>query len=349
VDAGARNEIRNNVLLRNQQAGLQLRAGSADNLIQANHSASNTLYGFHGLLGSGTPDTDAGRPKRNLFVANQVHDNGVDPIRLADSDDNTFATNTVAGPSGKLRFQRGLRNRIDGNILPPALILRTEGSTNTSASTYVRHQGVVKVELGTNAVTLFEDPQGRIYQPDEDGTATLVTSGGSLLMLTEAEIGSLQVGTTEGIAVIVPLVGTSANGLIRQWLTQADSSVQGITYTVGGLEPNRDYVVSKAGIALMTTNSGSSSAITFADLPGTPNFVLYSVESFIDRNSRVLLEKSGNGFVISWTSGKLERATTLSPPNWQEVPTTNGQFSIRINPVEPMEFYRTSQTTGGPQ
>jgi len=42
---------------------------------------------------------------------------------------------------------------------------------------------------------------------------------------------------------------------------------------------------------------------------------------------------------ISWTGARLQRATSLSPPNWQDV--TNSPYGqIIIKTTEPMEFFR---------
>src|SRR6185369_6317433 len=57
---------------------------------------------------------------------------------------------------------------------------------------------------------------------------------------------------------------------------------------------------------------------------------------------RVAVESFAADLAVSWTGGTLQRATTLSPPDWQEVPVTNGQFVMRVNTLEPMAFFRAS-------
>src|SRR5206468_6252143 len=127
--------------------------------------------------GTAVPEpNDDGRPKRNQLVGNLVHDNVAEGIRLADSDDNTFATNTFVANGAKLRFQRGFRNWLDGNNIPVGVAARTEGDAGSSASTYVRNQSYLEVEAGTNSSTTFMDLGGRIYQPEESAILTYVSA-----------------------------------------------------------------------------------------------------------------------------------------------------------------------------
>ena len=49
------------------------------------------------------------------------------------------------------------------------------------------------------------------------------------------------------------------------------------------------------------------------------------------------------GLAIWWANGTLQSTTNLAAPNWQNVPTTNGQISIRINPALPCQFFRVVQ------
>ena len=50
-----------------------------------------------------------------------------------------------------------------------------------------------------------------------------------------------------------------------------------------------------------------------------------------------------NGLAIWWANGTMQSTTNLAAPNWQNVPTTNGQTSIRINPALPCQFFRVVQ------
>jgi hypothetical protein len=201
--------------------------------------------------------------------------------------------------------------------------------------------------LDAYSSTVFEDAAGRIFDPEEKGVATSVTTDGSTLTLTAAEIGttstviarSLWGRATQGTVLIEPTGWTNVSGSTRQWRTQAGSRVQSLTYTVGDLQPNRVYTVRKAGLALMTLNSGSTEMITFADVAGTTNEVVYSVEPAM----QVFLERFADSFVLSWMGGRLQRATSLSPPNWQDLPMTNGQFRTNIRATELMEFFRALQ------
>jgi len=340
--------VRSNLLAGNVEAGLRLNLGSTDNLIQGNQCASNSSYGLFLYKGRDDPEPgDDGRPKRNRFVNNLVVANRLEGINLTDSDDNTFATNTFVMNDDTLRFERAFRNRLDGNSIPENTIVKTLGSPFDAPVTYINNQPVLRVQVDIYSSTVFEDAAGRIFAPEEKGVVTSVTPAGSRLRLTAAEIGttstvsarSLWGRVTQGTALIDPSNWTNLSGSARQWVTQAGSPAQSLTYAVGDLNAHRSYIVRKAGMDLLTLDADATGKITFTDVAGTTNQVAYSVEA----GSQVTLEKRlMEGFVVSWTSGKLQSATRLSPPDWQDVPTTNGQFSIRINPAEPMRFFRTS-------
>src|SRR5439155_20119685 len=140
--------------------------------------------------------------------------------------------------SGKLRFQRGLRNWVYGNNLPQTLSLRTEGDNSATASTYVRNQAYLRVELGTNGSTVFEDAGGRIYEPDEGAIVTEVSTSGSSLALTSAEIGassmviarSLWASATPGNALVHHLVWT--NSTRRQWSVNPGLPGQNLSFAM---------------------------------------------------------------------------------------------------------------------
>jgi parallel beta-helix repeat protein len=334
---------------RNFEAAIRLNLGSADNLIEANECASNSWHGFYLYKGIDPPEpNDDGRPKRNRFVANRVHHNGKEAINLADSDENTFATNTFYANGDRLRFLRGFRNRLDGNDIPADVTVRTEGSPADAASTYIRNQPALRVQLDEYGSTIFEDDKGKIFDPEEKGIATAVSTGGSTLVLTAAEIGTTStviacnfwVGATEGTVLIEPVDWTNSVGLGKHWVVQAASPAQSLSYTVGELGTNQAYEVLKAGLPRMSVESDSAGKVQFTDVLGTTNAVHYSIESAAANTAQISVERLAGELVVSWKGGKLQRATNLAPPNWQDVPVTNGQSQIHIQAAEPMEFFR---------
>ena len=283
VSASSRNEIRNNALMRNLEAGLRLSLGSADNLIENNQSVSNTLYGVQGQMGSGTPNPgDDGHPKRNVFTGNLIEGNGVEPVRMAESDDNSFTSNTFTDISGKLRFQRSLGNKLDGNIIPSTLAVRTEGGTNAVASTYIRNQASLKIELDASGSAIFLDAGGRICEPDEGAIVTEVTANGSSLSLTSAAIGGSTTVTARnfyasaapGTALLHHLIWTNTT---RQWSVTSDTPGQNLSFAMGDLNASSSYVVLKAGVVLTNVQSDTSGQILFSDSANVTNAVEYSV------------------------------------------------------------------------
>ncbi len=338
--------VRGNILARNVQAGVRVNLGSADNLIEANECASNDWHGFYLYKGVDPPEpNDDGRPKRNRFVGNRVHDNRKEAINLADSDENTFATNSFSANGDKLRFLRGFRNRLDGNVIPADVTVATEGSPADAASTYVSNQPFVRVQVDAYGSTIFEDGNGKIFDPEEKSISTDVTTNGSRLVLTAAEVGStstvlarsLWVRAMEGSVLIDPVDWTNTIGSSRQWKARTASLGQSVSYTIGDLGTNKTYAVIKEGLPLMTVKSDLMGKLNFSDVISTTNEVLYAVESHF----RVFGKPNAGRVVVSWTGGKLQRATSLSPPNWQDVVATNGQFRTNIKAGKPMEFFRT--------
>jgi parallel beta-helix repeat protein len=335
ISAGFSNLVTGNLLLRNQQAGLRLSLGSADNSIQSNETASNILYGLNLQIGSGVPlPNDDGHPKRNLFASNFIHDNISEPIRLSDSDDNIFATNTFNANGTKLRFQRGLRNVLDGNNIPAGLAARTEGDANSSALTNIRNQSSLLVELGTSGSVMFLDDHGRIYQPDEANVLTEISTLGSTLTLTTSNIGSsstivgrnLWSSASPGSAAINRLVWTNANS--KQWTVTAGSIRQVLNFTVGDLQPNSAYEVLRAGSILAGLNSDSSGQLHFSDISATASAVVYSVNLMSSNAAPLILPlriTTGSTLNLSWfaplSGSVLQRTPTLSPPNWVDVAT----------------------------
>jgi parallel beta-helix repeat protein len=238
----ARCIVRSNLLVRNFEASVRLSVGSADNLVEANECASNTWYGFYLYKGDDVPEpNDDGRPKRNRLVANRVHDNGHEAINLADGDDNTFANNVFSANGDKLIFVRGFRNRLDGNDIPPDVMVRTEGSPADAASTYILNQASARVQVDAYGSTVFQDDNGQIFDPEEKGVLTAVTTIGSTLVLGAAEIGTtsavvarqLWVSAPEGTVFIDPIDWTNAGPAGKKWTARADPPQQSVRFTVG--------------------------------------------------------------------------------------------------------------------
>jgi parallel beta-helix repeat protein len=329
----------------NFEAGLRLNLGASDNLIEANASVSNTWYGFFLFKGLDVPEPgDDGRPKRNRFVSNVIRSNGKEAISLADSDDNLFATNQLYANGDKLRFERGLRNRLDGNDIPADVTVRTEGNPSPAASTFITPRSSLIIQVDTNSAVIFEDPHGRIFDPDEKGVATSLTPDGSRLILTAAEIGttskvearSFWVRPTQGTVRVNPTGWTNGYGSGKQWVVQAEAPGQNLTYTVEDLAPNSAYSVHKAAFRLMSVNSDSSGKINFADITDGTNDVLYAIEPDL----QVAIARQASGLVVSWTGGRLQSATGMALSTWREVSVPPGPFQTNIQPSGTMGFFR---------
>jgi mannuronan 5-epimerase len=345
IAGSSRCTVRRNLLLRNLQSGVQVNLGSADNLFESNECASNVCHGFYLYKGNDMPEpNDDGRPKRNRLVSNLVHHNSREAINLADSDENTFETNTFYANGDRLRFSGGVNNRLEANAIPAEVVVATEGGLNNPASIHISNQPSLRVQMDAFSSMIFEDDGGKIFDPEEERVATQVTTNGSRLVLTAAEIGttttvvarSLWARATEGTLLIEPVDWTNFSGSGKQWAATADSPGQPASYTVGDVGPNRAYVVLKERSPLMTVKSDSAGLARFTDVPGTTNEVLYSIDPCFPVSVKPLVGRA----IVSWTGGRIQHATSLSPPNWLDLPVTNGQFRINIKASLPMEFFR---------
>ena len=327
--------------------------GAYGMLWQSNQFYNNAKYGLD------LQDfSDKAQIQGNLFSNNLSQ-----PLLFSDSSGNMLATNTFASKSGTLRFQGGQSNWLDGNILPSAMTLVTESDTNGGAgSTYVRNESYLIVELDPNSTTTFEDAGGRIYQPTQGGVFTGVSAVGSVLDLTPAGVGSFTVvtarnffaGTASGTAYLNQLIWNPPANV--QWTLTPGSAGQILVFTVGNLALGTNYVVKRGNVALAnltpTATAGGSGQIQFDDAPGGTSPVVYSIAEgapvgqLAPQESVQLVADptiGAKGLAIWWINGTLQSTTNLAAPNWQNVPTTNGQTSIQFNPALPCQFFRVVQ------
>ncbi len=336
------NTVQGNVLSSNLLSGLRLTLGSANNLIQSNLSSYNASYGFNVYPGSGTPNPgDNGHPKTNLFVANWVHDNGSDPLLFTNADYNTFATNNFTDLTGKLRFGSCLSNWLDGNTISTGLSLLSVGDTNVAASTYVRNASSVEVNLGTNAITVFEDSQNRIYDPDESTIPTTVSSAGSVMTLTPAEIGASSLVVARNFFVTVSSGSASVDELVwtnnsdYQWKTTPGSIGQTLSFTVGGLIPNTNYNILRGSFIMTNLPSGPSGQVQFSDVSTGTTGIGYEVATVNPNQALFSYSPTLNKlYVYGGGSGTLSQlAASVSAGPLTLVDPTNAIWLLTANLV----------------
>ncbi len=282
-----RTTIRDNLCLGNANSGIRFSVGCADNVVENNELAGSPQYGFYLYKGNDAPRSgDDGRNKRNQFLNNSVHHNGKEGIKLAESDDNTFAGNTFSANGPILRFNNSGGNVLDGNTIPSDATVKTEGNSSLAAETILRHQPSVQINLNSYATVTFEDVNGAIFEPSEQGIVTRVTPTGSRLSLTYADVGSASLVVTRpllitpdrGSAFVDPTIWNLSANLSKRWILQPGSATQSLEYVVGDLAPNTAYNVLRAGILLTQVLSDSSGVISFTDAPGTTSLVQYDVQ-----------------------------------------------------------------------
>jgi parallel beta-helix repeat protein len=269
----ARTIVRGNICLQNFNAGIRMSVGSQDNLIENNEFANGANYGLYLYNGADLPfPGDDGHPKRNRFINNRVHHNANVGLNLTTSDDNLFAGNIFEANYGSLILENGKRNRFESNAIPREAVIRTTGAPDFLASTIARNQPALSIQLDPFSTMTFEDTKGRVFDPEETGLATTAGLNSSILTLASPQIGAasyvqlrnLSVKPNAGTVAVTLMVWNLAGSLNKRWLTQASPTTRSITFRIGDLTPNTDYVLRRNGIELDYT-SDASGAITFTE------------------------------------------------------------------------------------
>lgn len=278
--------IRNNLVSSNGNAGFRFSVGSSDNIITNNDVGYSGQYGLYFYQGSDEPEPgDNGRPKRNIFLNNYIHHSAEEGLKLGDGDENEFIGNTFFANGPVLRFERGVGNLLDSNSIPGNVTVKSAGTTAQTASTFLRHQPLAKVQLDAYSSYTFLDDAGAIFDPEENTLATLVDPAGSILTLTAVQIGTsstvvtrkLKVSLSGSGAFVNPTVWNTSGDLSKLWTVQSASATQAISYQAGDLAPNRVYTVLKAGQLLTSISSDSAGWISFTDVAGTTGSVDYAI------------------------------------------------------------------------
>ena len=265
--------VRNNTCQRNLLAGIRLSVGPTDNLIENNEFSDGDQYGIYLYKGVDAPAPgDNGHPKRNRFQNNSIHNNVGPGIYLTTADDNTFINNIFDQNGTTMWFINGLRNHLESNSIPAQTTVRMQGTPIALATTYVRNQPALAVQVDNYSTITFDDLTGKIFDPEEPGLATTVTPTGTTLTLTTVEIAktsfvltrNLQATPNAGIALITPTIWNTTGDMSKRWLTQAGSATTSILYKIGDLTPGIRYAALKDGVGNNYT-ADATGTITFTD------------------------------------------------------------------------------------
>ena len=283
--ATSRDTVRSNICLGNVASGIRCSVGASDNLIENNEFGNGAAFGFNLYRGDDPPAPgDDGHPRRNRFLNNLVHDNAGNGILVTTADDNLFMGNRFQANAGSLLFVNGLRNILDSNSIPPGVTIQCQGSPSAAATTLIRHQAAVSVQVDAYSSVAFDDPQGLVFDPEEGGINNTLTPAGTTLSLTSAQIGktstvfqrNLQVLPNAGIALVAISIWNTSGDLGKRWTVQAGSATRSISYRVGDLIPNTTYNLLKNGVVTRVTTD-SSGFVTFQDLAVQTGSVEYVI------------------------------------------------------------------------
>jgi parallel beta-helix repeat protein len=218
-----------------------------------------------------------------LIMGNTFSNNQADPFLLSDCYSNIVATNIFSYSNGKLRFEGGKSNWMDGNSITNTMSLSVASDTSGPGSVYVRNETTLKVDLDTNSSATFVDAQGRIYKPDENVITTAISTSGSVLTLTPAGIGSsttvvvrdLYAGVTSGTAHLDHLTWNPPAGV--QWTFTAGSIGQAMNFTVKDLTNNMSYAISRGSFTFTNVTTDATGQLRFFDTATTTSSVVYEV------------------------------------------------------------------------
>lgn len=250
--------IRDNLVESNSNAGIRFSVGSADNQVIQNEIGFNGTNGIYFFAGTDIPEPDdddptlTARPRRNLIATNLVHDCRAEGLKVSNADENQIVGNVFLNNSGLIRFQESEANVLAGNAIPDDVTVRSAGSLLVEASTTIRDQSGLRLDLDNFSVVTFVDDRGAIFDPLEVDLPVRVGPGGSVLSLSSPEPDTrLTVITRDftvtapGGAQVTPTAWNLVGDLSKQWITQSSASGQSIHYLVGDLSPNAAYSVFK--------------------------------------------------------------------------------------------------------
>lgn len=284
--ANQRTIARNNTFLDNANAGVRLSNGERDSRIE-NNEIGFSAKGLYFYRGSDAPEPgDDGRPKRNSFTGNRIHDIGENGIKMTDGDSNTFTGNVftvLAGP--ELQFERSTRSKFNKNSFPSGTIVDLQGESSKGSDLDVYNTPVLRVTLDDYSTARFRDSSRKIFDPDES-LYTTASATSSLLTLTRANTGgSTTVATrrltatpASGTVRVLPTLWQTSGDRSKAWSVRSSSSSVQVAYTVADLAPGVAYDVRRGSALVGTFTASSSGAIAFSSAPGSTSTVGYSVQ-----------------------------------------------------------------------
>lgn len=287
IFASSRTIVRDNVFTNNANAGIRFSVGASDNTIENNEIASSGKYGVYFYKGTDAPNPgDDGRPKRNVFLVNNVVGSVQEGVKMTDGDANEFLGNTFLNngqtTGKKMRFTTSTATVFSNNAVPSDAVLVLTGSSTVPTGINFSGQPLINLSINQTSFPTFEAADRAIFDPDE-ALFTQATGTGSTLSLDYAQIGTSTSVRTRALfanplnasAVLVNPTVWTAND--RQWNAKSSSTTTNVEYTVGELVEGTSYAVHQAGVLLGTYVADASGRITFTAAPGTTSTVNYTV------------------------------------------------------------------------
>lgn len=284
IFGSSRTEVSNNALFDNANAGVRISVGGTSNNVHDNEISGGSR-GLYFYKGTDTPEPgDDGRPKSNTLKNNFVHDLTGDGIKMSDSDNNVFITNTFANVGTLFEFATSPGTTLNNNDIPAGVTVKASGNSAHHTSLTVRPNVGTALPIRINdaySSFQFRNSARAIFDVAQN-VFTSVTPTSSLMTLTQ--------GTTSGATTVFSrnMFATPSSGMnvainitqwasTRAWQAQATSASGTVQYVLGKLTPGAQYAVQQGGSSLGIFTADAAGNVSFTATPGTTSSVNYTV------------------------------------------------------------------------
>lgn len=279
--------VQNNSFSNNANAGIRLSVGASQNVVSNNDIENSGNYGVYVYLGSDPPEPGYdGRIRNNFFSNNTIHEYGNEAVKLQGGDGNVLIGNAFSSATDTtLRFDTSTDSYLEGNLLPPDVVVKVLGSPSIPGSLFVRDQPLVKLNVDSYSSATFTDSTGAVFDFDEGNLSTYVDASGSMVHLSSAEIGTTTTVVTRNLAVVPnsggvfvnPTTWNQSGTYSKAWTAAASSGGITVNYLVGDLQPGVAYQISQNGIPQITASADAQGYLSFASVPGSTSSQTYTV------------------------------------------------------------------------
>jgi mannuronan 5-epimerase len=274
--------VTNNTVVNNQY-GVRISVGSANNRVTNNTITNSSQYGLFLYKGTDLPSytTMTGHPTSNMFDNNTIDGTGSNAVKFTEADSNTISNTTFGNTGGSLLFNMSAGNVLANLTLPSGQRVSVTGnSTEPGSVTVAGPTAPFSLSLDSGSSADVTSTSGQLVTVGGTNVAVTVTTSGSDTHLTAVIIGTTGAVTVAPQAIRVG-VGSGTASALRTG--PAAVRVSGyatgavFTFTIGGLAAGATYTVTSNGSALLPVTADASGTVRFTDTPPTGGPTDYAV------------------------------------------------------------------------